>query len=490
MVALQQNQLSVEDRFLHWLELQPFTLTELVEECTAFLRECHDISMPMVEWIAVNGHDVGMEEAMASMLAYLRPVVHRPNRAVSPPPQRSHAIPAAVNSPSQEMQLLMELLTNIAMGQTPPHQIVAAHDTHEAHEQIRSRPQRVSFLSTVAWFITWILAILAVCLLINTGSRTLFSRDIPNELHILWASRSIPDFALSENGEYLAWDRGDITFYSHDVACSPAFRAIGGDGTLLPPPSTWPEKDAVTLLETAYLGCAPTSNYRTWSGYWGESPWGMLVVSDQAWIKENEFLDGSESVSKDFSMWIEYKSVGVNKKDFATIGAEDLEHTGGAIGQTNPITPSTPLSIQSPSPFPVAPEQPQNQPISDSGSSGSQPFVPVSAPTNPPVLPTNTPYIPEPTPIGQGQVEVYVEATAVPFATQTPEPVIQPTVDLVAAAAVLHQAQTAQASAPRGGGGGGASQIVPTSVGHLQAPQSTPNDVVNSLPCTGCHSSP
>jgi hypothetical protein len=461
------SQQTVEDQFLTWLVLQPTNIEQLVGECSRFRRECPDAPMPMVEWIAVHGEHAGIEQVVQDVTKYLASVVQRPTSAYTVPraPLRGNGVPPS------EVELLMSLLHGIANGHIPqPSALTTIPSPPQKQQQ-----QRPSFSRALVSAISIVLTILTfslILIMVNFGIRAVTGRDVPNELRIFWASRTIPDFALNENGEYLAWDNGKITFFSHDYACAPAFRSLGSDGTLLPPPLKWPEQDAKQLLVSEYVGCMPLEDRITY-GYWGDSPWGVMIVVDKEWMEDHDLVAADKAESA--PLWVEYARFGITKKGFQA-GTRNLEQQGGAVGITGedritptlvPMAPTvaqqqvapTPV-YQAPAPPVVAPPvyQPQPEPSP----------VPVENPAEPgllPVVPTQRPMAP------------HIEPTTPPatpvFATQTPMPA--PTTDLVEAARVMHAAQTAQAA---------------RNPGHLQAPQSTPNDVVNPLPCTGCHGTP
>jgi hypothetical protein len=439
-----------EHDWLVWLMMEPLEMDELVKEARQFVAEMEPYGeVEMASWIARYGKTRTWGEICAAVKDYISPARPSTRPLVPPPPVRR---PVQYTAPQLQRPdpLLNQLLTQPRQG-VPQTQLY----------------QKSKWLSVagIFWVVCTCITFFMGCYLTNKVVQGIFHRDIPNEVKIALETRKIEDFAWDEDGKYIAWEDGSIVFYNHDWTCIPSFRAFDDQGQQLPPPSEWPAQDAPALLVSEYKGCASWARYSSWGGYWGKTDWGEYVVQEGG---------------KDTPLWVEFGQLGVTRMDFKNMATKDLS-LGGVVGQTVEVG-ATPTDARVPTAPPVQPPPPVQQPIQDQQPAQPPPPVQQQQVVEAP-MPTNTPWVPLPTPVGQSPAQPYVEqpaTTLAPFATQTAIPVPQPTADLVAAAAILHAAQTAQAVPPVG-------LPAPTQPGHLQAPQSTPNVVVKPGTCLSCH---
>lgn len=527
--------------WLRWLLQQEMNQRDIYEEAKdCLVNVCGDIERipnwvrrewSMVVWLFEN-------TLLCESLEEVATAIHRyvePPREPARPPVRPASLPPGhtppqglprieqVNTVNQEEEMLRRLFAmaqqqgllqpqNLAgvpqpqglpqLGPGVPLGQVVVNDMGQG-QKAPAKP--LGCAGQVAYFITSILAILALYTIVNWLSMSFFHVNLTNEAKILWATKT-DGVKLNKEGFALEWRDGEIVWYSHEWSCYPAFRYLDvATGQVLPPPSEWPAQDADQLLKQEFMGCIPNSRYQQWSGYWGDSGWGGLAQQDQEWLDSyfgmwNEATTGNKVEQKngkwpDLLLWVRYADFGVKDSDFEAMGNTTDLSKAGATGQTGadqPLVPTdappTPTMRPQPTTPPYQPPPPADQPAAAPAEQAPAEAPPAAQPQEqaPAEAPAATaPPAPQPT----------VAPTQKPFATQTPAasapPPAQPTMTdaqvqqaLIDAKARLDAAQTAQANPPK-------ATPVPTQVGRLVAPNVTPSDVVNpNPPCTGCHNSP
>ena len=443
---IEQQNIS-EESWLRWILQGPLTPLQIADQAVTFcqLRIEMGDEVPMAYWLARNAAEHSIDELQADIRGYL-PREKPPRREVRIDPafqSQPEVRYTPLSSGENGGQLLEMLIQEIEQrrGVTPPQntqQIVRPQPENKPQPQAvpvaATRPEMTGWtllwrgcVTPIIWAITLCLAVLATYVIINTLSRWGLKRDIGQSVRVFYAT-TFGGIDLNKDGEFLALEDGELTFYTYQINCAPGFRAVAAEGALLPPPVMWPEQDVEVLIESEYLGCLPWTRYQQVRGYWDESVWAVLALQDTD-IVEEFAPDGADKNGKELQAWMPFALYGVSAQVFKDLKSTDLSKAG-AVGQTGGLQPA-PLPVESPVPTVFQP-QPTMKPWIDPNAGQQQ--APAAPPAAPPVQPTAPPvFVPTeepPLPAAAPEQNVpYMEApppTAIPFATQTPQPIVMP----------------------------------------------------------------